>query len=941
MTDALYARAQAIAHEVLDLAVGERAARLDARCSGDAALRREVEWLMAASDDTALDGIPREVVLATTGLTEDLRIKPCVPGSYRLIERLGEGGMGVVWLAEREIGGAVQRVALKRLFAGSVARHARFQEEQRILAALNHPNIARLIDAGDDSEGEPFLAMDYIQGKRIDRWCDDRRLDLRARVGLFLKVCAAVSYAHERLVIHRDIKPDNILVDEAGEPKLLDFGIARLVNTDALLTSATRMMTPAYASPEQIEGAALGTATDVWSLGVVLYELVAGVRPFEHITGDLARANVILSGRITPPSQQVPRGAGGDDAPGHRNADLRKRRIPADIDAIVLKALRRKPEQRYASVRELAEDLERFLDARPVLAQRGRLTYRAQRYVQRHRWPLAVVALLVVVVTGFTWRTVLAEREARLQAQVAEQTTQFLMSAFSLSDPTQADRHDFTAREVLDRSRDRVDMELADQPRLRAKLLEALGNAYSGINEGTVGARLLENAAQLNLSPAVNDPVAAGRSLRSKAIAIRAARGSTGHAEHAAQRAFDLLVRHVDEDAPLLADAYGTLAQTLNANGKDFRAVESARKSLALRQASNAGPLAIARSHSDLCSVIGGTAEFKRALPHCRRAVALHEQAGTTRTNDYRQLLKELSGMLGYAGDHAGARRVARQRLALTRQLFGEGHSVLASDRVALAGLLASSGMFAESRALLDQGLPDVLRHNGAGSPAYAAGLLSAGLLAYEQGEFGAAEPLFRQSHDILAEALADPDNNQLLVARTMLATTLIASGRTDAEARALLQTVIAARSRWNVPEAGLAYARLPLAQWHVTNGGYEEAEVLLDQVEAVGNRVELELHARVAAIHALVARARGDSAKALQFDRSAFDITRSDRGTNHPRTARYALAYAHALRESGNMAKAQALENEYRQKFEVAYPLSSAFRARSQVSAGAAAGSR
>ena len=929
MTDALYARAQAIAHEVLDLAVGERAARLDARCSGDAALRREVEWLMAASDDTALDDMPREVVLATTALTEDLRIKPGTPGSYRLIERLGEGGMGVVWLAEREVGGAVQRVALKRLFAGSVARHARFQEEQRILAALNHPNIARLVDAGDDSEGEPFLAMDYIQGKRIDRWCDDRGLDLRARVGLFLKVCAAVSYAHERLVIHRDIKPDNLLVDEAGEPKLLDFGIARLVDADALLTSPTRMMTPAYASPEQIEGTALGTATDVWSLGVVLYELVAGVRPFEHISGDLARANLILSGRITPPSQQAPRDAGGDDAPPLPGAGLRKRRIPADIDAIVLKALRRKPEQRYASVRELAEDLERFLDARPVLARRGRLAYHAQRYVQRHRWPLAVGALLVAVVAGFTWRTVLAEREARLQAQVAEQTAQFLMSAFSLSDPTQADRHDFTAREVLDRSRDRVDKELANQPRLRARLLESLGNAYSGINEGAVGARLLENAARLNLGPAVNDPVAAGRSLRSKAIAIRTARGSTEDAEHAAQRGLDLLARHLDGDAPLVADAYGTLALTLSANGKDFRAVESARKSLALRQAGNAGPLAIARSHSDLCSVIGGTGEFKRALPHCRRAVALHGQAGTTRTNEYRQLLKALSEMLGYAGDNAGAQRVARQRLVLTRQLFGEGHSVLASDRVALAGLLAASGIFAESRALLDQGLPGILRHSGARSPQYAAGLLSAGLLAYEQGEFAAAARLFRQSHDVFADVSGDSDNNQLLVARTMLATALIASGGADAEARALLESVIAARSRWNIADAALAYARLPLAQWHVANGGYEEAEALLDQVEAVGNRVELELHARVAATRARIARARGDAARAVDFDRSAFDITRRDRGAMHPRTARYALAYAHALRESGTITEAKAMEDEYRQRFEAAYPSSSEFRAR------------
>lgn len=381
--DLRYARAQAIAHAVLDLPHDEQNARLEALCAGDVELRGEAEWLLAASTDVALDENPSAIAVAAGELTTDLRIDGVAPGRYRLIECLGEGGMGVVWLADRQVGEVHQRVALKRLRTGSMAQHARFREEQRILAAFNHPNIAHLIDAGIDAGGEPFLAMEYVEGERIDQWADAKALDSRARIALFLKVCAAVSYAHERLVIHRDIKPANILVDAAGEPKLLDFGVARLLNADAAATVTTHAMTPAYASPEQLEGASLGTATDVYSLGVVLYEMVAGTRPFEYVPTDHARSSAVLAGSITPPSQQRPRVADSTKEP------LRSRRISADIDAILLKALRREPTQRYASVRELAEDLERFLAARPVHARRGQWTYRAQRFAQRNRWPLA------------------------------------------------------------------------------------------------------------------------------------------------------------------------------------------------------------------------------------------------------------------------------------------------------------------------------------------------------------------------------------------------------------------------------------------------------------------------------------------------------------------------------------------------------------------------
>ena len=920
-SDARYARAHAIAHEVLDLPPQQRTARLAALCGEDVELRCEVEWLIVASTDTALDAMPPAIAQAAGELAASLRVDGTVPGRYRLVRPLGEGGMGVVWLAEREVGGAFQRVALKRLRAGCVAQHARFHAEQRILATLNHPNIAHLVDAGDDADGAPFLAMEYVEGERIDRWCDARGLDLRARIVLFLKVCTAASYAHERLIIHRDLKPANILVDAAGEPKLLDFGIARLLDADATATATSRAMTPAYASPEQIEGAPLGTATDVWSLGVVLFELVAGVRPFGHIASDHARASAILTGSIAPPSQQraqcvVPTGT--RPTPRH---------IPRDIDAIVLKALRREPVQRYASVREFAEDLEHFLAARPVQARRGQWSYRAQRFVQRNRWPLAAGAALAVVVAGFTWRTVRAEQEARLQAQLADRTTQFLISAFALSDPTRAGRHDFSAREVLDRGRERVDEELAQQPRVRARLLEALGNAYSGINEGAAGAPLLEQAAQLNLDPSVNDPLAAARSLRSKAAAVLAVRGSSDEAEQAAQRAFDLVRVHAVGDDLLRADAYATLARALDAAGRKAQAASAAKQALALREAGNAGPLAIAQSLYGLCAITSGHGVYAQALSYCERALTLYEGAGAARTNDYRMTLRQFGVTLLYGGDSARGLAVLRERLALTREIFGEDSSALAMDRVFFSEKLAEHGQFNEAAAALAAGMPVILRRDGAHSTQYALAVFNAGWLRYALGEFDAAAALLREALDIYQAAVDGRDNDRLQVLRVTLSMALIESGGADAEARALLEAVIAARGSADADSVELTYARLPLAHWFVIHGDHAQAETLLDQVDAVGNRVEPELHARAAATRAAILHARGDAAGGLRLDHSAYEITRRDRGAQHPRTARYALAYARGLRAAGETGAAQALEREFRAQLENAYPPGSAFR--------------
>lgn len=915
-------RARAIAHEALELSIEQRAACLERLCGGDAELLAEASWLVEAGEDDALDTIPDEVHAATRSLAADWHLQSASAGSYRLIEPIGEGGMGVVWLAEREVGRTRQRVALKRLRADAVAHRARLIEERSILASLVHPNIACLLEGGEDRDGVPFLAMEYVDGERIDRWCSTRNLGLRARLGLFVKTCAAVSYAHQQLVIHRDIKPANVLVDANGEPKLLDFGIARLIEPDRLQRTATRLMTPAYASPEQIEGRPLGTATDVWSLGVLLHEMLSGHRPLRHFDSDHARAIMLLSGEA---------GITGlaSDTPSENNVtpEAHAVRIPPDIDAIVRKALRREPEQRYASVREMAEDIERFLASRPVLARRGLWSYRAQRFMQRNRWPIAAVMALMTVVAGFTWRTAVAEREARLQAVVADSTTEFLISTFALADPSQAGRHDYSAREVLDRGRERVETELVHLPRVQARLFEALGNAYRGINEGSAGASLLEAAAQLNLGPEVNDPLAAARSLRAKAAAVEASRGSTQLSEDAARRAFDLVERHGGNNPLLLADAHAALADALNHAAKEELAIAAAREALRLREAGSAAPLVLAQSHVDLCAALGAAGHSAAALPHCERARSMYADAGATHTNEYRLALRTLDGTLSYLGQHERATTLARERLALTAELFGEDSAVLASERVWLTVRLGELGLFAEATALLEQGMPVILARNGPDSTQYARGLFCQGWLEYQQGRFALGLPLLRRAVSIQQAQVAGRDLGTLHVLRTTLAQVLIESGQADAEARALLESVITERVRAGSTANTLAYARLPMAQWHAANGNVASALDLLEQVAAVGDGVEKELHARAAATRSTVLATQGDLPGAATAAGNAYAIMRADHGNAHPRTILYALAYARAARAVGDADTAQALEREYRPELARVFPPDSAHR--------------
>ena len=417
--------------------------------------------------------------------------------------------MGVVYSARRT-GEYEQRVAVKlRIERGLVdpgaadERERRFRAERQTLARLDHPNIARLFDGGTAADGTPFLVMEYVDGLPLDRHCAARGLATEERLELFRSVCGAVQYAHQYLVVHRDLKPGNILTTAEGVPKLVDFGIAKLLEAEGPDTTRTRapLMTLEYASPEQVRGESVSTASDVYSLGVVLYELLTGVRP--HELGDVPQPEalrILCEEAPEKPSAAAARRAGSKGAPSGR--------LKGDLDTIVLKALHKDPRQRYGSVEQLADDLRRYMAGQPVLARKDTLPHRARKFVRRHWRGVGAAVLLVLSLAGGLAGTLTKGREARAEARTAEATANFLVALFEENnpftdvEPASIAGAELTADILMRRARERVSTELRGEPRAQTRLLESLGAIHMQLGIAAEAVPLFEELLELERAPA-------------------------------------------------------------------------------------------------------------------------------------------------------------------------------------------------------------------------------------------------------------------------------------------------------------------------------------------------------------------------------------------------------------------------------------------------------
>jgi serine/threonine-protein kinase len=775
---------------VADLDPAAREAHLDEACGEDPDLRREVESLLGRNDRSETF-LPRVIERAAQDLVgdpaSDPAARPARIGPYRVIELLGRGGMGSVYLAEREGGPFQQQVALKVLRTGlnDTDMAARFKSERQILADLRHPNIAGLVDGGTTEDGVPFLAMEYVQGRRIDRWCDQDRKSIEQRIDLFRVVCSAVQAAHRSLVVHRDLKPANILVTTDGHVKLLDFGIAKILgpsshsHTVVVTRTIDRLLTPAFASPEQVSGDAVTTASDVYSLGVILYELLAGTNPHafkDHSATEIER--VVCRTDPERPSQAVRRRIG--TAEGAEAARLRglsedrlARRLAGDLDTIIMTALRKEPDRRHSSVEALSEDLRRHAAGLPVMARPDTLSYRASKFVKRHRTAVVATSAAMVAVLAFGVqssvnarqavrerdRALAAEERARIEAETADRVSAFLIDLFRVADPSESRGEEISVRALLDRGAGRIDDELAGEPEIQARLLEAVGEVYSNLGEYATAGELLERSVDLLRE---NDPASPELPEALNGYAkVRFDLGDRDAAEALTREALSVARQTFDGDHQQTALALNNLGWIAYEKGAYEEAERVLSEALEMRRR------VWGDEHGEVAETLFNLGTVALELNRVDEAVARMEQAHDMRR---RILGPDHPVTLGGIGNVVAALEAQKQysrglqRLVETIPtaigIFGPEHPDIAYLEVMRGRQLRFLGRTDEARKAFDEALRIERYVRGPDHPYVGYAQIQIGTLCAGEGELDAAEAAFLEALRIYRRAYPEGDRN-------------------------------------------------------------------------------------------------------------------------------------------------------------------------------------
>jgi eukaryotic-like serine/threonine-protein kinase len=709
-------------------------------------------------------------------------------GPYRLLRRLGEGGMSVVYLAVRDGDEYRQQVAVKILRQGMDAdARRRLRTERQILAALDHPHIARFLFGDTTEDGLPFFAMELVDGVRVDEHCRQNQLSVDERLALFLKICSAVEYAHRNLVVHRDLKPGNILVTRDGTPKLLDFGIAKLLNPElrdselAATARWQRLLTPAYASPEQMRGEAITTATDVYSLGVLLFELLTGTLPI-RFSGTSAPEveRAVLEQEPRRPSAAVLEIAGpaplaATAEPGGRSTAARlerrrrrelHRRLAGDLDHILLKALRKEPARRYSSVEQLAEDVQRHLRGEPVRARKGTLAYRTGRFLKRHRWQVAALAAFVAVVLGFA--AVMATQAGRIRRQAVEiaherdearresdkrqRVLSFLEKVFAKVGDMEGRGRKVDAAEMM-----RVGVEMVgdggEEPEVRADLLAALGRNLGSLRRYEQAEAVLQQALVIRRKVFGEDSLPVARTCYDLSdVDYQLARYPEAEAQ--ARRAVALMRKHLKADDLELADALTTLATALFAQQRHAEAEAGFREALAIRKARLGTRRAeVVQSLNHLALTLAYRQRYREAEVCLREALNTQREIAGPLDWNLAYTLDNLAFALQEQGELDAAEPLLREALGIWRRTLAADDPQLGIALQGLGRLYLAQGKPRQAEAPLRELRDLVSRSLPAGhwGRAQAASLLGAALEA--QGRFAEAEPLLAESLPVLRKA--------------------------------------------------------------------------------------------------------------------------------------------------------------------------------------------
>ena len=727
--------------------------RLAHLASTDPLIHAELVGLLAASDSVG-ERFEQGAAIASGLGSGPSGLAGQTIGHWQIVREIGQGGMGAVYEAHRSDDQYTKRVAIKTIAAGRDSETVlrRFRHERQILARLEHPNIATLLDGGVTPDGQPYFVMEYVEGEPIDQWCTHHRSGVAARIQLFRQVCAAVQYAHEQLVIHRDLKPRNILVTADGTVKLLDFGIAKLVDPtqpDAapLTQTGALPMTAAYASPEQRRGRPVATASDIYSLGVVLYELLAGCRPFR---GDAADLDVHDQSPI-PPSRAVTDAMASTSTPS--DARHLRRTLAGELDSIVLKALRPEPDRRYRSAQLLGDDLERYQDGAPVLAQSDALSYKVAKFLRRHQ---AAVGAAVLAVAALVGGTVVSQRQARVarverdhalrEARRTGQVTAFLQDVFASAKP-QREGRTVTVVQAIDSAIARIDSSFSTDPDLRAAIKLTLGATLNDMYLYERARPLLEDAYRLRRSIDGDTPSKEQADALYDLANIEAQIGSAGKAESLYRVSLGMLGRLPVPDSADIYQGLSNVAEALLNQGQLVEAAalyDTVARALDRLRPGDVELRGITRANRGTAlAQLGRSAE---AEPVLREAVTLFEQSRGGTDARVASALQPLAGTLILNQKYAEAESVARRAVTINEREFGPTNPATLSALRMVTSAMVEAGRCGDALPYL-RGMAALRgKELTETDPTLGVVLLQLGQCQAERGEFAAGEITLRDA---------------------------------------------------------------------------------------------------------------------------------------------------------------------------------------------------
>jgi len=685
-------------------------------------------------------------------------------GAYRVVSHLAHGGMGDVYVAERDDGAFEQRVAVKLIGLGTRTNDtdARFAVERQILAKLNHPNIARLIDGGSTPDGTAYLIMEFVDGKSIDDYCRSNRLSVRKRLELFRMVCGAVEYAHQHLIVHRDLKPSNILVTAEGIPKLLDFGIAKLLDddgTDSQVTqAASRVLTPDYASPEQFLGQPVTTSSDVYALGVLLYLLLSGKRPY--VTNDLRLSQlekvVVETLPVRPSQAALNDGTDEDRQPALIDRNW-SRQLRGDLDDIVLKALRKEPEQRYGSVQQFSADIRRNLRGRPVVARGHTWPYVLRKYLQRNLVPVTLGSLVVAVGAAavvYHSQSITEERDrVRAEAEKAAATAQFLVDIFRLSDPDETAGATVTAKEILDIGARRLG-ELRDQPGTRAMLGTTIGAVYDNLGLFEEARQQLDDAVRLREE--IGDEQGLAESLSMLGTVLYEL-GELDESNTTQQRALAINRRNLPSDHVNIATNLNDLGHVIYAAGDYDIAIDYYEQAIAMLERIDAtsDPIYIDALHD-----LGQVQQLQGNLPasemNLSRALDYAIERYGERNSVTLSYTHDLAAVLHEMDQYSRAEEMYLRVFELERIVMGEDHPNRDTTMTNLGRLYSDMNRLDEAEVYLRQAVSFATRVRGPRHAFTAYDLINLANLLTVKGEYAEAQSTFEKALTIYRETLDD-----------------------------------------------------------------------------------------------------------------------------------------------------------------------------------------